>query len=314
MGFINKIHGGAAPSDTTSVYYTGTSTLGEGYVLCYDFNAYDVNQENTAQTSPNVGEEVWADARRVLVEKCTEQNKLHFAGVVARDSDGVTGPGWVTIHRPGSICNVYCYSDIDSENPAAGTEGAGTACGELINIVVGQWYMRKFGFPGCGAALVLQDVDCSSAAGLVMAELMTGLPSGGINYLDAMTSIENGVANTLGCTASNLMGYVPACCGCYVATDGGISDMILSFVIEDADAGFIGQRVGIFNSTFISDSISLQISLCNRSVLTDIDGGAGGLIVTSASFEISAAGDYITLEWDGVNWRFLTGHEVVLSV
>lgn len=310
--FQNTIHGGAAPSLTTSVFYTGSDTLGEGYTLCYDFNAFDVNQENVTQTSPNVGEEVWADARRVLVEKCTEQNKVHFAGVVAADSDGVTGPGWVTIHRPGSICNVYTNSDVDSESPTSGTEGAGTAQGELVNVVVDQYYMKRFGFPGCGAAMVLQDVNRGTTAGTVMCELMTGLPSGGINVLAAMTSLHNGVASSLGTLFSNLLGYVPSFTGVYIGTDGALTDVILSVKCLAADGRFAEQRWGLFNSTFISTSMSCIISQVRRSGTTIV--GAQNFMVTSMTHEISAAGEYLVMEFDGYAWTLIGGHQSLISV
>ena len=314
MAFENTIHGGAAPSLTTSVYYTGSDTLLEGYALCYDFNAYDVNSENVALTSINVGEEAYADARRVLVEKPSEQNKVHFAGVVAAQSDGVTGPGWVTIHRPGSVCNAYVYSDCDSENPTAGTEGAGTGCGDLVNVVVGQYYMQDFGMPGCGAALILQDVSRSSTAGLIMVELMTGAPSGGINIVGTTTSIENAVACTTATAISNALGYVPAFCGTYVLTDSSMTGMILSFNIAQADGRWAGQKLAIFTSTFITNGASIMISGYRGNFLTDIDGGSAVLVLTSVSYEISAAGEYLILEFDGLNWGYVGGHENVLSV
>lgn len=311
MSFENTVHGGAAPSLTTSVFYTGTSTLGEGYALCYDFNAYDINQENVALTSLNVGEEYWADARRICVEKCTEQNKEHFAGVVAAQSDGITGPGWVTIHRPGSVCNVYCYSALDSESPKSGTEGTGTACGELVNIVCNQWYMRAFGFPGQGAALVLQDVDRSTTAGLAMCELMTGQPSGGIHYIAGVLSIENGVACTTEQTLSNVLDYVPATCGAYVVTDTGStmsSPQILSIYIDRADGRWVGQKVGFFNSTYISHCISFTFSIMCKANYSLYAHQAG-----PCTYEISAADEYLVLEFDGFNWNVKAGHGPIIS-
>ena len=307
MGFTNDIHGGGAPSLTTSVYYTGSDTLLEGYTLCYDFNAYDVNQENAAQTTPNVGEEVWADARRVLVEKCTEQNKLHFAGVVAQQSDGVTGPGWVTIHRPGSVCNAYAYSNVDSEHATAGTEGAGGNSGEMVSLVVGQYYMMIGGFPGSGSALVLQDVNRSSAAGLVMVELMTGQPSGGINFVTALSIY--GTTSSSAPTLSVVLGGMPAYCGEYRFLEPALGSMIISGVIEsDTDGRWIGQRMRIAASTLVSSCVSMQLS----GVIKPAFSNQGGLI-TSALIALSITGDYIVIEFDGKHFVWKSGHQCLLT-
>ncbi len=311
--FMNTIHGGAASSLTTSVYYTGSDTLLEGYALCYDFNAYDVNQENATQTTPNVGEEFYADARRVLVEKPTEQNKVHFAGVVAAESNAVVGPGWVTIHRPGSICNVYAASDVDSENPTGGTEGAGTAVGDLVNLVVGEYHFKDFGFAGSGAALILQDVNRASTNGLVMAELMTGAPSGGINIMDAQISTHNSVELTTATTLSNLLGYIPAMCGTYVVTEATVLIPILSFPIAQADGRWAGQRMAVYASSTISTSVSVLISGYLQTFVTDIAGGQNVRTLTSVVLEISADADFMVLEFDGLLWRTVAAHENMVS-
>jgi len=301
MAFHNTIHGGGAPMLTESVYYTGSDTLLEGYCLCYDFNAADVDSENNALTSINVGEEVWADARRVLVEKPTEGNKLHFAGVVAAQSDGVTGPGWVTIHKPGSVCNVYTYSDVDHE-----VAGAGSGQGQVMGLVVGQWYMQEGAFPGSGAAMVLQDVDRSSTAGLVMAELMTGLPSGGINHLTVLTTTSGGASPSL----SDVCNVVPTYAGIYntsIAAASTTLDNILSVPITAADGRYAGKRVKFIASTTITGlCASIWISAV---VIPFFSSVVPTTAPVSIMVELSAASEYATLQFNGTNWTLESGHE-----
>ena len=57
-----------------------------------------------------------------------------------------------------------------------------------------------------------------------------------------------------------------------------------------------------------------MISGYRGNFLTDIDGGSAVLVLTSVSYEISAAGEYLVLEFDGLNWGYVGGHENVLSV
>jgi len=295
--WMNSIHGGGAPQMTMQVYYTGTSTLYEGYALCFDFNAADVNQENAAQTSPDVGEEYFNASRRLLVEKPTEKNKIHFAGVVAEQSDGVTGPGWVTIHRPGSVCNVYAYSNCDHERSADAN-----ASGQLLNVVVGQWYMMDGGFPGTGAAMVLQDVDRSTTAGLVMAELMSGPPSGG--YVDVVIPAATS-------SLSVQLSAIPVYAGVYnfVSQAAAVTAVILSTRVQSGDGKWIGQRCQFqmpAGATGSDGSISVEVSTAQFPF-------ASASSLVSATIQLSAAEEFAQLEWSGVAWICNGAHQVNLS-
>lgn len=295
--WMNPIHGGAAPSMRRSVFYTGTDTLYEGYALCYDFNAADVNQENETQTTPDVGEEYKNNARRILVEKPTEKNKIHFAGVVDEASNGVTGPAWVTINVPGSVCNVYAYSNADHERSADGN-----ASGQIFNVVVGQYYMMDGGYPGRGAAMVLQDVDRSSTAGLVMAELMDGAPSGG--YCTVAVHSDTGTELSVQLSA------IPIYAGVYEFTEqSGASGAILGSDMLAADGKWRGQRVQFkAGSTILSSIFSCVVSTILKAQYSTYAGA-----VASANVELSAANEYMTFEWDGVRWVVLGGHESIAT-
>lgn len=296
--FTNMIHGGAAPNLTESVYYTGTDTLKEGYALCFDFNAADVNSENVALTAINVGEECWNDARRVLVEEPQEGNKMHFAGVVAKESDGMTGPGWVTIHRPGSICNVYAASNCDHE------EGSGYSSGQILNFVAGAsaYQFEDGGFMGCGAAMVLQDVDRSSTAGLVMAELMTGPPTGGIIDVDGIAATGS---------VSAIISMVPVWHGEYRFSDGAAASagVIISTNILAAAGNCIGKKFKLKgDAALISTAVSIVVSTVAKACYSTY-----ALAATSALCAVSADGDYFTFEFDGAKWRQISGHEAAAT-
>lgn len=296
--FTNTVHGGAAPSMTTSVYYTGSDTLLEGYALCYDFNAADVNQENATQTSPNVGEEYWADARRVLVEKCQEGNKLHFAGVVAACSDNTTGPGWVTIHAPGSICNVYADADCDHET------SDGTASGQLLQVTVNSYAMTDVqGFAGTGAAMVLQDIDRDTTNDVIMAELQTGPPSGG--YCLATPGAL--ISSASGFSLSAIISAVPVYCGVYQFDDGSAATNgnIISTDILSTDGNWGGQKLLFRGSaTLISNAVSAEVHAVNKGMSSTIASP-----LTSIAVNISADAEYMAIEFDGYMWQFLGGHE-----
>ena len=49
MSTQTQVHGGAAETYTMRVYYSGSDTLYEGYALCFNFDALDVNAENRTQ-------------------------------------------------------------------------------------------------------------------------------------------------------------------------------------------------------------------------------------------------------------------------
>lgn len=99
-----------APADKIVAYYTGTDTLREGYVLCYDYDRTDTDGD---------GNTIYYK-RAYMVEQATANNSPYFAGFVAEESDGMTGPGEVYLIPPGSrmtIGNVWTNSNL-----SAGTE------------------------------------------------------------------------------------------------------------------------------------------------------------------------------------------------
>lgn len=95
-------------------YYSGTDALATGYALCYDVAASGSALDKTA-----LGNQVCKPATA---------NLMAFAGVVAPESNGFTGPGWVTLIVPngsrGCVYDAYCHSNATAFSTALGpTDG-----------------------------------------------------------------------------------------------------------------------------------------------------------------------------------------------
>ena len=299
------VHGGGAPVDTTRVFYSGTDTLKEGYALCYNFDARDVNSEDVTQTDPNVGEEVWADARRVMVEKPAEGNKLHFAGVVSAKSNDVKGPAWVEIHRPGSVCNVYAFADCDH-----GATGITTNTGQIVTFSPGEYFFMDGGFPGAGSATVMQDVDRSTTPGTVMAELQVGMPSGGYQVVDMLSTATAGLISVSLSTPCAYVGVYAFSADSadfvYPERTANETAATASILVLLANGKFIGQRVKfISEDAFSTKGISVVVSTGSKQAVC-----VGGELDFSAYVGLSAADDFIDLTWNGHSWVMNAGCEV----
>jgi hypothetical protein len=90
------------------VYYEGTDTLHKGYLLCYNWDT-TTDMDGTAVAAGGD-----CNGKYLRVEKPSTANAMCFAGVVAPESDGVIGPGMVTVVEPnGAIVQVYSDADCD---------------------------------------------------------------------------------------------------------------------------------------------------------------------------------------------------------
>ena len=76
MAQSNTVGGGGVITRTKRVFLTSGIAL-QGYGVCYNFDATDVNSENKTQTSPVVSAANWADARRVQVTYPNNKNNNH---------------------------------------------------------------------------------------------------------------------------------------------------------------------------------------------------------------------------------------------
>lgn len=300
----------AKPQGTKKrVWYKGTDTLAEGYALCYDFNNVN-NYQNVAATA--ITEATYAASRRLVVEKPRELNKIHFAGVVAAESDGKS-TGWITIWLPGSVCNVYAYSDCDYESAVSAPSG------ELLTFVCNKYYFMggsgpELGFTGEGSAVVLQDVDRSSTPGLVMTQLQEGEPSCGINVVDVLSTATAGALSVS-------LSAVPCWAGVYAFSADSVDYFYpeqtandfaaaASMVLSAAAGNWTGQKVKLIMLDVPSTAgISVQVE--------DLVTGMGSTCshqVASAYVDLSAANEYFMATFDGVAWTQLTGHDTLIIV
>lgn len=282
----STVHGGGVvPAITERVYYTGSDTLLEGYALCYNFNASDVSAENLVLSA---GADEECAARRLQVAKPSYLNSLHFAGVVSGKCTGFVGPGWVEINKPGSVCNIFCNADADQ----AGTNSVNT--GQVLTFSTGQYYFKYAGLPGAGAALVLQDVDRSTTAGLVMAELLVGYPSGGYNIVISSQMFAGATVSTGGSVTK----FPPA----------GITALHVTALTADVTLllkGAMGKWVGqtkifrVLGTLDGGDDFLVSVSLGHRAIASTLLAMGDAAIVAS----LDAAGEQIMCVWTGNRWE-----------
>lgn len=303
MPISEVVHGGgASPKYTRRVYYTGTDTLYEGYALCYNYDAYDVSAENLDASgwSLDLAVSEPCPARAIQVEKPSINNCAHFAGVVSEKSDSVTGPAWIEINLPGSVCNIWANANCDH-----GSSGTGMNSGQSLTFTQGQYYFKYTGVPGEGSALVLQDVDRSTTAGRVMARLMTGPPSGGYQIVNSTHfSTEQAVsAGGAVCVAPfGVTGVVST------AFTTAALTAALTANLTGSDAEWLGQikRFELLTSVGANGFVVTisQGYYANSSALQ---------VATPVSHSASLVSDEhsVTCQWDGTAWVFRTNSSVI---
>lgn len=295
MQMIGIHGGGISPINVRRVWYTGTTAVKEGYPLCYNFDATDVSAEGaTISLADSLGPTA---ARRLQVEFPDFGNEMHFAGVVSEKSNGVTGPGWIEINCPGSICNIFTSADDDHE------DGTGINSGQILGFTV-QAAIPEFKYaaiPGAGAALILGDVDRSSDSGLVMAELCVGQPSGGVQVLNSLTYSTVAAFSTGGAVSVTQFGRTT------LANTTGTDAAITAALTAGVN---IGQRkVFTMGSTTVSDGVVVTVSTATRA-------NASALVTNSAvviTACLSLSGEVIDLVWNGSAWELTATGIVVLG-
>jgi len=285
--------GGTSPTITRRVYYIGTDTLLEGYALCYNFDASDVSAENLT-LSAGVAEE--CPARRIQVEKPSVNNCAHFAGTVSNKSAGVTGPGWIEINLPGSVCNIYAYASADH-----GTTGTGMNTGQMLTFVLNQYYFMGTGLPGAGSAIVLQDVDRSSTAGLVMAELCIGAPSGGIQNVSSLDTAGGTVVSTGGIICIAPFGVTILNSTALTAKD---LTAALTCCLVTGEGAWVGQRK-LFRATTSLNATHWAVTLSTAGQLNASAAVTRAQVSATATFSVGTTG-VIDAEWNGTSWQYKT--------
>ena len=246
------IHGSQAAPRNTKRAFLLSGTAKKGYGLCYNHDIIDATAEqSTGSSTISASIATWCDARKVQVELPSVNNALHFAGVIDEASDGKVGPCWVVIHEPGSICEIYAGS-IASSQITGGVAGnkvmtfcvAVNSVGAVATAFVSVGYANGAyvgpALYGAGAALLLAEGVAST---YYMAELLTGRPSGGYEFITvkgedvgqasaaAPYLIRHGVIEAYSSTgAATLSINVPAFPGAELIIKGytGTSDIVIS--------------------------------------------------------------------------------------
>jgi hypothetical protein len=302
MPITQAVHGGGtAPSTTQRVYYTGTDELLEGYALCYNFDASDVSAENLT-LSAGVDEE--CPARRLQVEKPSVNNCVHFAGVVSnKHASGFTGPGWIEINMPGSICNIYAAASVDH-----GSTGTGMNTGQILTFDLDAYTFTHDGCIGSGSAIVLQDVDRSSTNGLVMAELCTGMPSGGVQTVNSThfaAEQDVSVGGVL-CMAPFGVTILPS-----TAFTANALTAALTTCLVAADAQWLGQYKE-FRQTVSTGATGVQIT---ASTALWPYSSTAPRVTTPAVLTTSIVTNLVTFNarWDGIAWVIGTNSSVATT-
>lgn len=168
-----------------------------------------------------------------------------------------------------------------------------------------------FTYPGCpgqGSAMVLQNVDRSSTNGLVMAELMTGMPSGGVQTVSSLHFITTASAVTVGGSVYVTPAGVTQITGDLddplIVSNSGMGVQEANISDQVANVGkWVGQRK-IFR-TLTSFSIATPMSIVCISVARHI----GTLsvdelsIVSGVLIMTSTISDHASFMWNGSRWE-----------
>jgi len=296
--------GGMSPSITRRVYYTGTDTLYEGYALCYNFDAVDVTAENLTLSA---GEDEACPARRIQVEKPSFKNHAHFAGVVSNKSSGFTGPGFVEINVPGSVCNIYTQMSADHVWPS------GMATGQMVTFTTSSYAFKYQGLAGAGSAVILATVDRSTTAGLVQAELMTGPQSGGVQEIQISTGAN-------GTRTEEMLSATDAVCslgGSIAVTPFGVTVLNVSLLdaaltatasLGNCPGKTSGAKLPIGAIKVFKSAYAVDQAKALTMVLSYVNTGSNSLMVAADNCSLalgSTVNDSAALQWNGVSWRLM---------
>jgi len=152
------------------VYYTGSDTLLEGYLLCYDYDTTtDLDGDTIAEGSCNSG-------RYLKVEKPTTNNCPFFAGIVAAESANKVGPCWVTIIEPANVI-VPVYTDVNCTNASS-----------YLYVANASYYARATGVVVIG--LANETVNRSGTNGLVLCRIKLKQEGTSATVSDSLLSVE----------------------------------------------------------------------------------------------------------------------------
>lgn len=287
-----QVHGGAAVPRLQKRVFLATGTVKTGEAVCYNWDVTDVSAENESVLSASAA--MWCDARRLMVERPSTSNHMHFAGVVDSASNGITGPNWIVINVPGSVCKVYTKSTV-----SAGFSG-NRSTGQVVTFCVGlntvgvenTTYNGKFvqgGLPGMGSALVLAEGAASvpSDTYLKMAELLTGGQSGGVQMMALVSTAYS--------TATAIMhGVIDLA----LADSAGVT----AGTISVADGKFVDQRF-VVKGPVTDNSVAVAVNF--TTLFTPFISGeylSAAPLVSANQATLTAATKFIDAVWNGTAW------------
>lgn len=327
MSIYDYVHGGQAVPIKTKRVFLQSGTAYEGFAVCYKVNAVNVTAENEAMVTASkaYGSGAWCDARRLLVAAPDHTNAIHFAGVVAKESHEVVGPNWITIHTPGSVCKIYSLSSgasagagITATDPihSSFTTTANIArvltytiaCNSTANTYISS-YNGAFvyaGYPGEGSVKCMEQTTAYHGGDttwdskcLVMAELMTGQPSGGVQLVAWGSSISSAV---LSVDDSHDWARVLTPIGISVLTVAATKPTSTAYGFISIGAGtFIGQKKG-FYVPVVAAGTAPALAYVKMVVGASTVAAVRGTTVTSVIAFGSVAGDFVEIEWLGSYW------------
>ena len=293
------IVGGGAPLTKTQRVFYRTGTANAGYAVCWNFAAISVTAEN--ENLANNSATDWCDARRVQVEDPAFENNLHFAGVIDKASDGVVGPNWILVHRPGSICQIHTAITVDHRDASVTSANAGQmltfgVCTNSVGAahttapyVNGQW--QKYGLPGEGSAMVLEAATTASA--LIMAELLTGPPSGGRQYIPLLATAIGGITITYhGVTFISAETTATTVGSCAIGA-----------------GTFIGQRKIVELDGALS-GVTTKVSFANGFTPNLSGEYLTGAPLVAATAVTLISGSFLDMSWNGTKWLVLSDQKI----
>lgn len=136
-------------------WYTGTSTLKAGQVLCFDL---DDTSSPTSDADPT------RTARGQTVTDPVTANLAAVAGLVAEGAGGVTGPCWVDIIMPhkGDVVEIYTSANCTKNTTVLGASNGSLAATSMTDST----------FNTSVLAVAIETVDRSSTSGTVLAKFL----------------------------------------------------------------------------------------------------------------------------------------------
>ena len=298
----NYVHGGAAAPVKTKRVFLRAGTAHEGYAVNYNWDEVANQTEGDSVTSTRAALTAagWNDARRTQVEVPTFQNNMHFAGVVDAASDGVVGPNWITIHEPGSICNIYTGAAVSvgvgGDDGNQGTTRTFTIASTTADLTMGDTNGQFIysGLPGKGTATLLAEGAASAPndSYLKMAELQDGMPSGGVQ---TYTLISTNM--TMSCCIHH---------GVIALGAGTLTIESTTGTLSVTAGDFIGQTLIVRGpATAVSHVYAVNV-LTAVVVVASLESWAGtdnALVVANATLTTNTS--FARCEWQGDIWTVI---------